>query len=248
MPPRHVVFFLCFCAVSASAPAATPPVDRLVAVDAQGSLQFEKTGPALLQGVVLEPGARDWLLLQQGKPIWLHARGSDRYGRAQVVPRVSSKRNALSWQEQLLAGGLATAYDRNALPKKWLKAERPVATIPAAQAEERVGHFAQVSGRVTRQYKGRQFWYVNFGEDWKSDFSLRIPRRAWRSMGKDFAVRDGERVIARGAVFLDNGPAIEITRPEQLQWPDRTAAKPKKRSKAKGRKPPSKEKHANAKR
>lgn len=225
-----LAFLLIFCGLGVTAQAA-PVADRLRGVDPDGTLHFTATGAAVLQGVLLQDGAEAWLLKRLDRPVWLRPGPQDRYGRRRVVVLENPKRNALSWQEQLLAAGFAVSYDRAAVPKKWLKAEHAPRPMPVTGLAGHVGAFVLMEGRVTRQFKSRTMWYVNFGEDWKTDVSLRIPRRAWRSMGENFRVQDGERVIARGALFLDNGPAMEITRPEQLAFPDRPEpAKAKKKS------------------
>lgn len=233
MRRRFLAVFLMVCGLAAPAHAALVS-DRLEQVMPDGTLLLQQTGPARLQGVLLQEGAVAWLRAREHQPVLLRQRGTDRYGRAELVIVESRSRQALSWQEQLLHKKLALTYDRAALPKKWLKAEKPPATIAAMDAAKHIGQFVVLEGRVTRSYKGRDMWYFNFGEDWKTDTSLRIPRRAWRAFGKDFAIADGTRVIARGALLLDNGPMLELTRPEQLQQPDKMP--PEKPTKPKSKK------------
>lgn len=216
MTLRFFAVLLMVCALTAPVRAAAVK-DRLQHVAADGTLTFAQTGPARLQGIVIQPEAVAWLEAQREKPVWLRQRGTDRYGRAEIVALESTKRNAASWQEQLLRRGLALTYDRAVLPKKWGKAESLPASVPADQAQAHIGTFVLLHGRITRSYKGRDYWYFNFGDDWRTDPSLRIPRRAWRAFGKDFTLPPGSDVIARGALFLDNGPMLELTRPEQLQ-------------------------------
>jgi len=240
MVARIAAVFLLVCGFAAPAAQAALVEDRLHAVASDGTLMLTKTGPAILQGIVLREGAQAWLARHAGQVVLVRSSGLDRYGRVRVVMLQSRQRTALSWQEQLLAAQLATSYDRAALPKKWLKAEPVPPTITPEQAALHVGDFVVVQGRVTRSFKSRRAYYINFGEDWKTDFSLRIPKRAWRSFGPDFAVTDGTKLRARGGVFLENGPMIELTRPEQLQEPDKRVVKAKKAPQKK-RKPRTKE-------
>ncbi len=159
----------------------------------------------------------------------------DRYGRESAI--VSAKGSTISLQEQLLAEGLALLYPTASLRpvKRWQQAERaaekadrgwwqgPDCGGSCTHADE-VAVDTQpmqlVSGRVTRTYKGRDAYYINFGADWKTDFSLMIPRRAWRSFGERLLVPDGALIRARGKVIRDNGPMIVITRPEQMELRD----------------------------
>jgi hypothetical protein len=224
-----IAIFLIFSGVAATALAAPAllPV-RVMVASAPGQLQLEPTGAVALAGVVVLDEAawkaevEPWM----GEATW-RALGSDRYGVPQGV--LTSRGQKRTLQEQLLGEGAAVLYDRAASPAAWKKAEAAARAankgIWAQDAYWRtpdtlgdaVGEFVLLRGRITRTYKGREMWYLNFGEDWKRDASLRLPRRTWRSMGKDFAVQQNDCVTARGVVFLDNGPMIEITRPEQIE-------------------------------
>jgi hypothetical protein len=66
--------------------------------------------------------------------------------------------------------------------------------------------------------KGRA--YMNFGTDWKSDFTLVLDADALRTFEADgigIETLQGRRVRARGWVEYFNGPMIEITHPEQIE-------------------------------
>ena len=66
--------------------------------------------------------------------------------------------------------------------------------------------------------KGRA--YLNFGQDWRTDFTFSISprdRRRFEQQGVDLAGLAGRRVRARGWVTLRNGPLIQLTHPEQLE-------------------------------
>lgn len=229
MRPGIIAIFLIFSGVAATAMAATKPVQvQVVAARGAGVLKLEPTGEAILAGIVVQDEAA-WKGRAPGMmgEALMRNLGTDRYGTPRVVLTPSGQKRTL--QEQLLSEGIAVLYDRAASPAAWKKAE---ATARAAKKgvwgqpalwrtpdtlADALAQFVLLKGRITRTYKGREMWYLNFGEDWKQDASLRIPRRAWRSMGKDFAVQQSDCLIARGVVFLDNGPMIEITRPEQMQ-------------------------------
>lgn len=77
-----------------------------------------------------------------------------------------------------------------------------------------------VEGRVVDVATVRGTSYLNFGRDWRNDFTFRIktdPRRAFRRAGVDIDGLMRRRVRGRGWVFPLNGPTIDLTHPEQLE-------------------------------
>lgn len=83
-----------------------------------------------------------------------------------------------------------------------------------------LGQFHLVEGRVLKVaiVSGRA--YLNFGEDWRSDFTLVIDpaqRRRFEAEGFDPALYEGRRVRVRGWLEFRNGVTINITHPEQIE-------------------------------
>jgi len=83
-----------------------------------------------------------------------------------------------------------------------------------------VGTFQIVFGKVlTAEVKdGRA--YLNFGPDWKTDFTVTISPddlKAFRRMGVDPMGYQGRLVRVRGIVQWLNGPEIEIGNPKQIE-------------------------------
>jgi endonuclease YncB( thermonuclease family) len=84
-------------------------------------------------------------------------------------------------------------------------------TFQVVQA--RVRDVAEVDGRV----------YLNFGADWRTDFTVTLaPRtaRLFSDEGVDVRTYEGARVQARGWLERYNGPLIEATHPEQIRIMD----------------------------
>ena len=82
-----------------------------------------------------------------------------------------------------------------------------------------VGRFAVVRGAVVsaREVRGRV--YLNFGEDWRRDFTARADKAAVRlfgAAGVSLTALEGLTVEVRGWVHRRNGPMIDLTHPEQL--------------------------------
>lgn len=77
-----------------------------------------------------------------------------------------------------------------------------------------------VEGRVVDAAVVRGTGYLNFGQDWRNDFTFRIDsdgRRAFRRAGIDLSGLTGRRVRGRGWVYPTNGPMIDLTHPAQLE-------------------------------
>lgn len=77
-----------------------------------------------------------------------------------------------------------------------------------------------VEGRVADAAVVRGTAYLNFGLDWRNDFTFRAEgetRRAFGKAGIELADLTGLRVRGRGWVYPMNGPMIDLTHPAQLE-------------------------------
>lgn len=227
-----VLIALLFCApfvVDAAAKTAkkVEVVERIVAVKPDGTVQLSQTGPAALADI-LSPNPdvmAGWLAeytLQKEFPFT--AIGEDRYGRTLVES---------SLQADLLNDGAAVYYASvGKIPDVWRAAENRARTakhglwddraetvlIGVADAAEAIGKFKVVEGTLTRTYEAKSATYLNFGEDWHTDFSITIPaknRRSFKSML--VTLKPGDRLRVRGFVYQENGPMIAVTRPDNLE-------------------------------
>lgn len=91
---------------------------------------------------------------------------------------------------------------------------------PAHRLAHLVGSFQIVQGRVVRVAPTEHYLYLNFGADWRSDFTLRVARdseRSFRAAGIDLEQLGGRDVEVRGYVLEAGGPLIELSHPEQLR-------------------------------
>ena len=83
----------------------------------------------------------------------------------------------------------------------------------AEAVEARVGRYGVVRGRVRHAQDARRYVYLNFGADWRTDPTLRLPHdtaKAMRQAGRDPLDLQGSTIEARGWIFEENGPMIEI--------------------------------------
>jgi endonuclease YncB( thermonuclease family) len=192
----------------------------------------------------LAEAARDALAeLATGRSVSLGYGGSqiDRHGRALAHLHVMDGPQAGLWlQGEMLARGLARVYsfaDNRALVAEMLaleqaarQARRGIWTDPwyrmltPGDLERELfpvlGSFQIVEGRVLDAAVVRKRGYLNFGEDWKTDFTVAIDPAALRlfeASGLDLDAYQGRRIRVRGWIKSFNGPMIEATHPEQIE-------------------------------
>ena len=157
----------------------------------------------------------------------------DRYGRtlahvvdprgrwiqAEMVTRGMARVAVFADERTGLAELLALeAAAREARRGIWVLPEYRI--VDAEQALRHVDTFQLVEGRVrTVDQKGGRT-YLNFGADWRSDFTVLVPapiRRQLATRGLDLSRYEGRMVRVRGWIKSRNGPLIELAQPEQIE-------------------------------
>ena len=160
-------------------------------------------------------------------------RREDRHGRwlAQL-----QREDGLWIQGALLDRGLARVYsfaDNRALVAEMLARERaaraaglgiwahPFYALRSAEAAAAdIGSFQLVEGRVLEAALVRGRVYLNFGADWKTDFTIVVAPKAWKLFeAEGIAPEDyrGRRLRVRGWLKALSGPSIAATHPEQIE-------------------------------
>lgn len=88
------------------------------------------------------------------------------------------------------------------------------------QADDYIDTFQLIEGRVVSAAVVRGRGYLNFGDDWRRDFTIGIApksRRLFERAGLAIKALGGKRVRVRGWLRRYNGPMIEATHPEQIE-------------------------------
>jgi micrococcal nuclease len=173
--------------------------------------------------------------LAMGRLLQLSYGGSrrDRYGRALAHLHDI---DGLWIQGELLRRGWARVYsfrdNRAAIPQMLALEEEArrhrrgiwglewYRILTPDEAGRRIGSFQLVEGRVMRADLVRGRLYVNFGADWRTDFTISVEPRNLRSFdaaGFDYAGLAGRLIRVRGWLKEFNGPAIRVTHPEQIE-------------------------------
>lgn len=139
----------------------------------------------------------------------------------------------------MVAAGLAHVYtfpdnrlygpELLALEEQARAAQRGLWALPRWQVQpattccsrQQMGSFVLVQGQVKRVAVVRDRTYLNFGEDWRTDFSVAVDKRdskAFKQAGiKNFNELVGKSVVVRGVAQPVNGTQIRVTHPEQLR-------------------------------
>lgn len=162
----------------------------------------------------------------------LMEQGKDRYGRILGDFRVAGQ--TLTAQAMLLRDGLATLYPVVAAPtylaelqqqersahaaRRGLWAEADT-ICEAAHAAAAIGGYALITGQVVTATRIKNKVYVNFGSDWRHDFTVEITAgdlRRLKKSGLDPLTLIGQTILVRGWVEQRNGPMIAVTEAWQI--------------------------------
>jgi len=95
------------------------------------------------------------------------------------------------------------------------------------QAADDVDSFQVVEGRVVDTARVKSRVYLNFGDDWRTDFTVSLPTKLLPAFDEariaPLALK-GKVIRVRGWLNEYNGPMIDLTHPEQIEvvgerWP-----------------------------
>ncbi|MEJ1969866.1 MAG: thermonuclease family protein [Rhizomicrobium sp.] len=221
---------------------------QLLRVEHNGSVIFADGRAAHLEGIRLPAGAEDrapqaladqaldaLASLAHAGPLKLTAVSpkEDRYDRVrgQIFTRDGT------WvQAALLARGLARvliAPDRTECAAELFAVEAkaraahaglwadPAYAIRAPQGLRRdTGTFQIVEGKVANAELKNGRAYLNFGADWRSDFTATVEPEDmpnFRRIGVDPRAYAGQTIRVRGIVQSLNGPEIEVANPQGIE-------------------------------
>jgi len=160
----------------------------------------------------------------------------DRWGRRIAHVWSGVAENGQSLQEKLVANGFARVdprSDRYDFIRRLHEVEieardterglwrlRRYSIVDAMRADPAIGAFHLVEGEVvkTATHSGRT--YLNFGDDYKIDFTITarsVLARRWIKKGLDLLASAGRKIRVRGFIEKINGPTIELKHPLQIE-------------------------------
>ncbi len=170
-----------------------------------GKRKFDRHGRHMAQLFVELPGG--------GQPLWVQKALLDA-GMARV--------SALGFNRGCMAAMLQSE-DEARSAKRGIWASSLYAILAAQDVTAlagKAGTFQIVRGRVFAAARHGKRVYINFGNDWKRDFTIIIQnknRKIFAAHGFDIAGMKGRMIQVRGWVDLWNGPMIEADRPWQIE-------------------------------
>ncbi len=175
-----------------------------------------------------------------GKKVVLSFTGSrrDRYGRWLAHLQLVDGDRTLWVQGEMLRQGMARVYsfpDNRGRVDEMLALERAarqerlgiwaleyyaIRNPDAAALDTMLGTFQIIEGRVVDVADVKGTVYLNFGPDWKTDFTVSLDRKAM-NLFKDSASHPqdwtGRAIRVRGWLTNRNGPMIRASHPEQIE-------------------------------
>ncbi len=221
----------------------TVVLDRTIA----GATQVRLTGLQAPKLPLGRAGFREWPLAKEskaalekmilGKPVRLFYGGArmDRHGR--LLAHLEGP-DGLWVQGEMLSLGMARVYtfaDNRARADDMFAREtaardarrgiwaHPFYAIrppdPGVLAAD-IDTFQVIEGRVTSAAEVKGVVFLNFGDNWRTDFTIRLDRRIarqFRRAGLTADSYDGRQVRVRGWLKNWNGPTIEANHPEQIE-------------------------------
>ncbi len=170
----------------------------------------------------------------QGHELVFHQVGHDRFGR--IVSHVMAGPKGIWAQGQMLRLGFArvktSAQDhsrarlmlrlenesRIAKNNIWRHGFYRVRQPDALDAD--FGSFQIVAGKILSVANGRSNTYLNFGPNWRQDFTAQANRkvtRAFAKAGMRLSRLSGRNVQVRGLILPQNGALIKLGHPSQLE-------------------------------
>ncbi len=94
-------------------------------------------------------------------------------------------------------------------------------TIDHTQANQYIGQIRRVEGRVVATYKSAKCLYLNFGQDYKNDFTVVIfnnALQAFRQKGIDpVSFYNQKRISVIGRIREYNGPEVIVNSPHEIE-------------------------------
>ena len=81
-----------------------------------------------------------------------------------------------------------------------------------------IGVLQMVEGDIRRVSGNDRYVYLNFGADWRTDFTVRLRRKLAEANGFDHETMKGRKLRVRGVLQESRGPLIDIINTQQIEF------------------------------
>ncbi len=183
---------------------------------------LEKSGDVRLAGLLFDPqstGLNDLVKTGDRVSVRLLSDKPDRYGRKPAHIYLKDGR----WvQGELVREGKATPFPypgETTFIRDLYLLETPKAYSALSETLP-LDKFVIIKGRVIDVAMVKGITYLNFGNNWRTDFTIKFSKKAqkkFRAFGFDLPTLKEREVRIRGWVFQQNGPMIAPEHPAQLE-------------------------------
>ncbi|MGB9152085.1 MAG: thermonuclease family protein [Alphaproteobacteria bacterium] len=167
-----------------------------------------------------------------GHNLVLQDAAGDRYGRISATVFIEGQNQSI--ENAMLRAGNAFVYPATGddarledmlnlehtarQEKRGYWADHP--DTSADNAETLYGKYGFVSGTITKAERVKNKVFLNFGADWRTDFTIAIAAhdlRAFKKADLDPLTLQGKKLRVRGWVKREFGPMITVTDPHQVE-------------------------------
>jgi micrococcal nuclease len=188
--------------------------------------------------------ALDTLAIGKRVRLGIGGRERDRYGRLLAHVFIEQDGGLLWVQESLIGAGLALGYsfaDNDACINRLQAAEETARraangfwadgllrvrdAADEASMAKLTNSFQVVAGKPHEVTEVRGRIYINFSDNWRTDFTISISptaRKAFPDQGAGLLQLAGREIRVRGWLKQRNGPVIHVTHPAQIEVIART--------------------------
>ena len=240
-----VLSVLSACGPKAPHELRAGPEAKVIFVKDDASLKLENTGIAHLAALDFPHGAPAAVEKLKsavlGRKVRLYFDGAERDLSGALSGQIYVRDEAGRWlwlQRELVESGLARVRPQSAdrsgaealLPFEdaartaqkgvWGDAALAVRIADAKALSADIGVFVLVEGKVISVGRAAHRVFLNFGDDYKTDFTVTIPEEAWSAWpgGAPYLLNlKDENVRVRGILTELNGPSLEAVTPAQIE-------------------------------
>lgn len=249
-PVAALLTLMSFAFLSACGPKAphglrAGPEAKVVAIRDDASLKIENNGVAHLAALDFPHGATAAMEALKTKALGRRVRvyfdGAERNDSGALSGQIYARDEAGRWlwlQRALIEAGLARVNPQSVdssgaealLPLEdvarasgkgiWSDPAFSVRAADAKLLSADIGAFVLVEGKVISVGRAAHRVFLNFGADYKTDFTVTIPEEAWNAWpgGAPYLLNlKDESLRVRGVLSELNGPSIEAVTPAQIE-------------------------------